>query len=176
MCTTLVDTLATSLSSQVEASAQHHSIEQDTEDSELKDYRRGSVDSRRRDSLASMVAPDETNDIGASAEKVLEGSALRSKMDTLLEEMYSPLERWYLRSSLEKVSQRSETTVMRLVDRKLILSSTRHYLPSPTGPSYRYSRSHGAPAYLVHPRRRLLPPSSHPDPYPLYSPPRVHLE
>lgn len=59
-----------------------------------------------------MVAPDDTNEAAVGAEKVLEGSTLRSKMDTLLEEMYCPLERWYLRSSLEKVSKAFASTTM----------------------------------------------------------------
>lgn len=160
---------------EVEASAQSHAIEQDTEDSELKDYRRGSVDSRRRESLASMVAPDDTSETVVSAEKVLEGSALRSKMDSLLEEMYCPLERWYLRSSLEKVS-RGLIHCYAAVCRTLTLWLHQPHTCSSTGTPHRHRRSHRASTNLVHPRRRLFPPPSHPYSHPLYRPPRVHLQ
>lgn len=82
----------------------------DSGDGELKDYRRSSVDSSRRHSIASVrstVLPSredgeagDTSDV--TADTILSTSFLGQKLDSLLENVYCPMERWYLRSSLEK--------------------------------------------------------------------------
>lgn len=64
---------------------------------EFKDFRRSSVDSQSR---PAVLQEAEGNSI--TADKVLETSALGRNLDDLLQNVYSPLEKWYLKSSLEK--------------------------------------------------------------------------
>ncbi|CAO1618765.1 unnamed protein product [Jaminaea pallidilutea] len=68
---------------------------------ELKDFRRGSVDSTM--SVPAHQGHGESREEGSvTAQSILSSSALAAKLDGLLEDIYCPLERWYLRSSLEK--------------------------------------------------------------------------
>lgn len=82
---------------------------------EIKDFRRPSVDGTHgaRTSLDLPAALSHPNGSGedqdgnlqpaVTADDVLAKSELGQRLDTLLEDVYCPLERWYLRSSLEKV-------------------------------------------------------------------------
>ncbi|CAO1615642.1 unnamed protein product [Sympodiomycopsis kandeliae] len=72
------------------------------EEGEIKDFRRSSLDGSTRPSLNSLLTAPEEAAEPITAEKILEGSKLGQKMNNLLLEVYSPLEAWYLRSSIEK--------------------------------------------------------------------------
>lgn len=78
----------------------------DEDDAGLKDFRRSSVDSSIYDSVSKAELPasdgrDKT-ETSIAANKILNDSLLGRKVGELLEDIYCPLERWYLRSSLEK--------------------------------------------------------------------------
>lgn len=80
-----------------------HQSSPDEGEGELKDFRRSSIDGQSRPRFSSSVdGPDDISAEPITADKVLEKSTLGQKLDHLLQQVYSPLEKWYLRSSLEK--------------------------------------------------------------------------
>lgn len=71
---------------------------------ELKDFRRASVENAVVES-GPVAVETSLNSESSPAEGILRPSSLAHRIDGLLEDVYCPLERWYLRSSLEKVSR-----------------------------------------------------------------------
>ncbi|CAO1620244.1 unnamed protein product [Parajaminaea phylloscopi] len=84
------------------SSLEEHGTGQATEETgTLKDFRRSSIDSAGPESGPVPVQESLHGSPGA-AQEIVQSSALGRKLNNLLEDVYCPLERWYLRSSLEK--------------------------------------------------------------------------
>lgn len=76
----------------------------------LKDFRRSSVDGTvQENGTASLVHAEVSagKETVEAVAKILQESALTRSFDAMLEDVYCPLERWYLRRSLEKVSMKN---------------------------------------------------------------------
>jgi hypothetical protein len=86
-------------------------LEDDVGPNEVKDYRPGSLEERR----LSMLTPSSTNqDLKALADgedSLVQKSQLGSKINSLLETVYVPLESYFLRCSMEKAHRMDSTDV-----------------------------------------------------------------